>query len=185
MKRSVIDRTISYIGLLLAAVLLAASVVLYFTYTFVHGEVSGQLEPQNIVLPAKDSEAFKALSQEDQDAVEPYAGKKVTNGQEAKVFADNYIGAHLKAIGGGKSYSELSNESRAHPEVTKLSATVDTVFKGETLRGILLNAYAFDTMALVAKFVSIGALVAGLGLIVLSLLGLQHAKKVATSKRKK
>lgn len=186
MQRSVIDKIISSIGLLLAAVLLAASVVLFGTYLFVHGEVSAQLKPQNISLPEKDSAAFNALPEEDQKAVAPFAGKQVTTGQQAKVFADNYIGAHLQKIGGGKSYSELSAESQANPDDAALAGKVDTVFRGETLRGILLNAYAFDTMATVAKYVAYGALFAGVVLVGLSLLGFRHAKKTSSGvKRKK
>lgn len=185
MKRSTVDKVISYIALVLAAILLAAAVVLYGTYAFVHGEVSSQLKPQNISLPAKDTPAFTSLSAEDQEAVAPYAGQQVTTGQQAKVFADNYIGAHLKAIGGGKSYSELSAESMANPDDAALKGKVDTVFRGETLRGILLNAYAFDTMATVALYVSFGAVVAGIVLIGLALLGLRHAKTGFTVKKKK
>jgi len=185
MKRSSIDKIISYIGLVSAAVLLAASAVLYGTYLFIHNEVSTQLKPQNITLPAEGSAAFNALPQADQDAVKPFAGQQVTTGQQAKVFADNYIGAHLQKIGGGKSYSELSAESMANPSDAALAGKVNTVFRGETLRGILLNAYAFDTMAVVAKFVAAGALVAGVILVGLSILGFPHAKKAATPKRKK
>lgn len=182
MKRSTIDKIISSIGLVLAAVLLAASVVLYFTYSFVHGEVSAQLKPQNIMLPAKDTPAFTSLSQEDQDAIAPFAGQQVTTGHQAKVFADHYIAAHIKAMADGKSYSELSDEARANPDDAALAAKVDTVFRGETLRGMLLNSYAFDTMATVAKFVAFGALIVGLVLIPLSLLGFQHSKKAASKR---
>lgn len=177
MKRSVIDKVISYMGLLLAAVLLVASAALFFTYNFIHGEVSSQLSSQNIVLPAEDSAAFKALSPEDQAAVAPFTGQQVTTGQQAAVFANNYIAAHIESIGGGKSYSELSTESRANPTDTALAGKVETVFRGETLRGILLNAYAFDTMAVVAQFAAIGALLAGVILLFLSFLGFKHAEK--------
>lgn len=177
MKRSVIDKVISYMGLLLAAVLLVASAALFFTYNFIHGEVSNQLGSQNIVLPAEDSAAFKALSPKDQDAVRPFAGQQVTTGQQAAVFANNYIAAHIETIGGGKSYSELSEESRANPTDTTLAGKVETVFRGETLRGILLNAYAFDTMAVVAKLAAIGALIAGVVLLFLSFFGFKHSEK--------
>ncbi len=182
MKRSVIDTVISSIGLLLAAVLLIASAVLFYTYNFIHTQVYDQLSPQNIVLPAADSPAFKALSQVDQDAVAPYAGQQVTTGAQAAVFANNYIAAHIQTIGGGKTYSELSTESRANPEDKALAGKVETVFRGETLRGTLLTAFAFDSMAVVAKYVSIVALVAGILFGVLSLLGFQHAQVVKTKK---
>lgn len=183
MKRSVIDKVLSSMGLLLAAVFLVASAALFFTYNFIHSQVTEQLEPQNIVLPAKDSPAFKALSQEDQDAIAPFAGQQVLTGQQAAVFANNYIAAHIQTMSGGKSYSELSTESRANPDDKALAGKVDTVFRGETLRGILLNAYAFDTMAVVAQFAAIGAAITGVILLLLSFLGFKHAKKVKTTRK--
>lgn len=183
MKRSVIDKVISSIGLLLAAVLLIASAVLFYTYNFIHSQVHDQLAPQNIMLPAEDSPAFAALSQTDQDAVRPYAGQQVTTGAQAAVFANNYIAAHIQTIGGGKTYSELSTESRANPDDKALAGKVETVFRGETLRGTLLTAFAFDSMAVVAFYVSVGALIAGIVFALLSFLGFKHAKKVKTSKR--
>ena len=183
MKRSVIDKVISSIGILLAAVLLIASAVLFYTYNFVHGQVNSQLAPQNIVLPAEDSPAFAALSQKDQDAIAPFAGEQVTTGAQAAVFANNYIAAHIETIGDGKTYSELSAESRANPTDAALAGKVETVFRGETLRGTLLTAYAFDTMAVVALYVAIGALVAGIVLTFLSLLGFKHAKKVKVARK--
>jgi len=185
MKRSAIDRTISYIGLLLAAVFLIGSAVLYGTYVFIHDQVTSQLEPQNITLPAEDTASFTSLPESDQAAIKPFAGQQVLNGEQAKVFANNYIRVHLEKIGGGKSYSELSSASLANPSDTALAGQVSTVFRGETLRAILLNVYAFDTMAVVAKVVSFGALVAGIVLIFLSVLGFEHAKKAAKSTRKK
>lgn len=189
MKRSTIDKVISSMGVLLALALLAASAGLFFTYNFIHGEVSTQLSSQNITFPAQDSPAFAALPQESQDAIEPYAGQQLTTGAQAQIFADHYIGVHIDQIGGGKTYSELSTESRAAPDDAALAGKVETVFRGETLRGILLNAYAFDTMATVAKLAAFGALLAGIVLLILSFFGFQHAKKVtpakATSRKKR
>jgi hypothetical protein len=85
---------------------------------------------------------------------------------------------HLKEIGGGKTYSELSAQAQAHPTDTKLAAQVETVFKGETLRGLLLNAYAFDTMGSIAGIAAIAAFVAAVVMLVLSALGLWHAGRV-------
>lgn len=187
MKRSVIDTIISSMGLLLACVLLIASGVLFFAFNFVHGEVSSQLSAQQINFPAKDSKGFTSLPATDQKAIQPYAGQQLTTGAQAKVFADNYIAVHLKEIGGGKTYSQLSAAAMAEPANTALAGQVNTVFRGETLRGILLNAYAFDTMALVAQLAAIGTLIAGFVLLILSLLGFSHAKKASgktTSKKK-
>ncbi len=183
MKRDVLDTVISSMGILLAVVFFIASVALFFTYSFIHGEVSSQLSSQKINFPAKDSAAFTALPQADQDAIAPYAEKPLTTGFQAKAFADHYIAVHLQKIGGGKTYSELSAESMANPSNTNLAKSVDTVFKGEMLRGVLLNAYAFDTMATVAKFAAVGAVIAGAILLVFSFFGFSHAKKVKKSRK--
>ena len=177
MHRHQIDKIVSSIGALLAIVLLAASVVLFFTYSFIHGQVSSQLSSQKIFFPSTTSESFTSLPAKSQDAIRPYAGQQLVSGAGAEVFADNYIAVHLDKIGDGLTYSELSAKAIADPSNTALAGKVDTVFRGETLRGVLLNAYAFDTMAMVAKFVAIGALFIGLLLIPLSYLGFRHAKK--------
>jgi hypothetical protein len=78
------------------------------------------------------------------------AGQQLTTGAQAEVYADHFIANHLKAIGGGKTYAQLSAEAIAQPNNAKLAAQVATVFKGETLRGLLLNAYAFGTMGMIA-----------------------------------
>lgn len=184
MKRSLIDKVVSSIGILLAVVFLAASVVLYFTYSFIHGEVSAQLSSQKIMFPEENSAAFEALPPADQDAIKPFVGQQLTTGAQAKAFADHYIAVHLDKIGNGLTYSELSAQSMADPTNTALAGKVNTVFKGETLRGVLLNAYAFDTMAVVAGFVAVGALAAGIILIPLSLLGFRHAKKVNSGSKR-
>jgi len=185
MKRSTIDKVLSTIGLLMTAVLLVASAALFFTQGFIHSQVTQQLEPQRIVFPAANSPAINALSAVDKEAVSKYAGQQVLTGAQANVFANNYIAAHIKTISNGKAYSELSTESRSDPTNTKLAGQVDTVFKGETLRGMLLNAYAFDTMSVVALFAAYGTAVAGLIMLVLSLLGYSHAQHVATKPAKK
>jgi hypothetical protein len=95
------------------------------------------------------------------------------------LFADHFIAIHIKAIGGGKTYSELSAAALTDPTNQKLEGQVQTVFRGETLRGLLLNAYAFDTMAVVARYAALVAAAAGLLLIVLALLGFRHAGVVS------
>ncbi len=90
-----------------------------------------------------------------------YAGQQLTTGPQAEVYADHFIANHLKVIGGGKTYAQLSAESIAQPGNAKLAAQVATVFKGETLRGLLLNAYAFGTMGMIAGIAAIAAYIAG------------------------
>ena len=53
---------------------------------------------------------------------------------------------HLRESLGGKTYSELSSASRADPDDTELADQVQTAFRGETLRGLLLTSFAFWTL---------------------------------------
>jgi len=108
-----------------------------------------------------------------------YAGQQLTTGAQAEVYADHFIANHLKVIGGGKTYAQLSAEAIAQPKNAALAAQVATVFKGETLRGLLLNAYAFGTMGMIAGIAAIFAYVAGAVMLVLSGLGLWHARRVS------
>lgn len=183
MKRSTIDRLVSSAGLLIALVLIFVSGAAFYAHQFIHSQVTNQLSNQKIVFPAADSSQLAGLSATDQAAVSKYAGQQLTTGAQAQVFADNYISAHLHKIGNGQTYAELSSASMANPSDAKLAKTVDTVFRGETLRGMLLNAYAFDTMATVAYFVAGGALLASILLLFLAVLGFGHAKRSSTKKK--
>jgi len=183
MERRTLDKLISSTGLVVAVLLLAAARGLFYAHGFIHNEVHDQLAAQKIMLPAADEAGFTALPAADQAAVRPYAGTQVTTGAQAEVFADHYIAVHLRAIGGGKTYSELSAASQANPSDTALADKVNTVFKGETLRGVLLNAYAFDTMATVAWYAALGAVAGALILLVLATLGFRHAARAVGTKQ--
>lgn len=185
MNRSALDKLISSTGLIVAIALLAASAGLWYAHSFIHSEVHNQLSAQKIIFPAAGSKQLDALPAKDKDQVSKYAGQQLTNGAQAKVFADNYIAVHLQNIGGGKTYAELSSASLADPDNAKLAGQVNTVFRGETLRGMLLNAYAFDTMATVANIAAYGAFAASILLFILAALGFNHAKQVQTSTKKR
>jgi hypothetical protein len=90
-------------------------------------------------------------------SVSQYAGEQMLTGQQAEAYADHFIAVHVAEAGGGKTYSQLSTESQAAPTNTKLAGTVATVFKGETLRSMLLNAYGWWK---VSQIVYIAALTA-------------------------
>jgi hypothetical protein len=98
----------------------------------------------------------------------------MTTGAQANTYANNFIAVHLNEIGGGKTYSQLSAEAQADPTNTKLAATVDTVFKGTTLRGALLNAYAFWQIGQIALIAGIISLCAAFLMLILTLLGIRH-----------
>lgn len=185
MNRSTLDKIISSTGLVLGVVLLLAFAGLSYAHNFVHAQVHDQLAAEKISFPEAGSAALAALPASDRTAVAKYAGQQLLTGKQAEVFADHYIAAHLKHIGGGKTYAELSAASLADPTNTALAGQVQTVFRGETLRGLLLNAYAFDTMALVAQVAAYVALCAGGLLLILAGLGFVHAGRVTAVKTKR
>lgn len=176
MKRSTIDKIVSSLGVAVALILVMATAGLIYAHDFIHTQVYDQLSAEKIYFPKTTDAAYKALPSADQTALAPYAGQQLVNGAQAGVFANNYIAVHLQNIGGGKTYSELSEESLANPSDTALAGKVNTVFKGEMLRGVLLNAYAFDTMAVVAWWAAVVALTGAVVFAVLAALGFSHAQ---------
>jgi hypothetical protein len=176
MKRRTFDLLMAVAGLCLAATLIVAGVLLTWGNSFIGNEVHSQLAAQKIFFPPAGSPAIKAP---EFAAMRQYAGQQMTTGAQAEVYADHFIANHLKAIGGGKTYSQLSAESLAQPSNAALAAQVQTVFRGETLRGLLLNAYAFGTMGMIAGIAAIAAFIAALLMLLLSGLGLAHARRTS------
>jgi hypothetical protein len=177
MRRRTFDLLASAAGLVLAAVLAVGGGLMLWGHNFVDNQVSTQLTAQKIVFPAKSNPEFKALPAADAAAMSQYAGQMMTTGDQAKVYADNFIAFHLSKMGG--TYSQLSAQALAQPNNAKLAALANTVFKGTTLRGMLLNAYAFWQMGVIALW---GAIVSFTGaglLLILSILGFVHAGRVS------
>jgi hypothetical protein len=174
MRRITFDTIASAVGLLLAVLLLVAGGLLYWAYDFTNSQVQQQLTAQQIIFPAADSAAIKALPPDDASAMKAYAGQLMTTGAQAKTYADHFIAVHLKEIGGGKTYAQVSAESLAHPGNAALRVQADTLFKGSTLRGLLLNAYAFWQVGQIALIAAIVAWVAGVITLVLVALGFWH-----------
>ena len=177
MRRRTFDLITSSVGLLLAVLLLVAGGLLTWAYTFVNNQVTTQLTEQQITFPPANSPAIKALPPADAAAMKQYAGQQMTTGAQAETYANHFIAVHLKEIGGGKTYSQLSAESLANPKDLKLKAQVDTVFKGTTLRGLLLNAYAFWQIGQIALYAAIAAFAGGVAFLVLSILGFLHMRR--------
>lgn len=183
MQRSTLDKLISSLGLVVAIVLVIASGLMFYSYRFIHSQVKSQLSEQRITFPESNSEEVVTLPAEDQKQVAQYGGQELLTGKQAKVFADNFIAVHIDKIGGGKTYSELSEASMADPTNTQLAGKVQTVFRGETLRGLLLNAYAFDTVATIARIGAIVSIIAAGILLVLVGAGFGHASKVSKPRK--
>lgn len=175
MRRRTFDALATTVGLVLAVILLAAGGLMMWGHSFVESQVHNQLAAQKIVFPANGSPEIKAP---EFAAMHQYAGQLMTNGAQAQVYADHFIANHLKAIGGGQTYAQLSGKALAQPKNAKLAGQVEAMFKGTTLRGMLLNAYAFWKMGELALW---GAVVSFIGaglLLLLSALGYAHLRRV-------
>ena len=180
MQRKSFDRMISWIGLTLTVLLIVAGSLLTWANHFIGNEVRTQLSQQQIFFPAKGSPAIAAP---EYAAMTKYAGQQLTTGAQAETYANHFIAEHLKEVGGGKTYAQLSAEAQADPTNSKLAGTVAAMFKGETLRGLLLNAYAFGTMATIAGIAAIAAFAGAGVMLLLSVLGLWHSARVAPEER--
>jgi hypothetical protein len=176
MKRKTFDSLVSATGLLLVVVLAVAGGLLTWGHTYITNQVHTQLSAQQIFFPAANSSAVAAP---EFAAMKQYGGQQMTTGAQAEVYADHFIANHLKKTGGGKTYAQLSTEAQAQPSNTALAAEVNTMFKGETLRGLLLNAYAFGTIGSIAGIAAVAAFVAAGLLLILSALGLYHARRTS------
>jgi hypothetical protein len=177
MRRRTFDALATVAGLVLAVVLLVAGVLLTWGHSFVNNEVASQLSAQKIEFPTTTNPEFKALPKADAAAMTKYAGQLMTNGAQAQTYADHFIAVHLREIGGGKTYSQLSAEAMAQPKNTTLAGQVQTIFRGDTLRSMLLNAYGFWKLGEIALVASIVAY-AGAGLmLILSFLGFFHLRR--------
>ncbi len=91
--------------------------------------------------------------------LQQYAGQKVDTGPKAKAYANGFINRHLAEVAGGKTYSQVSAASIADPTNAKLTGQVATLFKGETLRGLLLYAWGWSVVSTIALYAAIAALI--------------------------
>lgn len=137
--------------------------LLFYGSHFGLNMVHSQLAAQDISFPAKGTAALNPSEFPD---LQRYAGQKVDTGPKAKAYANGFIGRHLATVGGGQTYAQLSTASQADPTNTKLSAQVATLFKGETLRGLLLYAWGWSVVSTLALYAAIGALI---GFVVMAL----------------
>jgi len=174
-RRKFIDKTLISFGVVATVALLAIGGLAWWGYSFATNNVHDNLAEQKIFFPAAGSPGLTSLPAADQSQVSKYAGQQVLTGDQAKVFANNYIAVHLKEIAGGQTYSEVSAAALKDPANAKLQGQANTLFKGETLRGLLLgDAYAFWTVGMLAKLAALVSFVAGGVMFVLVLLGLRH-----------
>ncbi len=182
MRRRTFDALVSSGGLVLAAILLVVGGLAVWANNFTDSNVHSQLSQQKIFFPDKAGIAAQKNA-EITKYVTPYAGQQVVNGQQAQVFADHYIKVHLNEAAGGQTYSQVSGKfitmKPTDPTYAEVSQTRQTLFMGETLRGMLLNAYGFWKMGQIAMWVAISSFIGAGLLLLLSALGFWHSRRTS------
>lgn len=176
MRRRTFDFLVSTGGLFLVVVLAVAGGLLLWGHLYVQKQVHNQLAAQKIYFPPKGSSALKGP---EFAAIQKYAGQQLTTGSQAKAYADHFIGVHLQEIGGGKTYSELSSTAQAMPNNAALQKQVQTLFQGNTLRGLLLFSYAFSTMGMLAGIAAWVSFAAAAILLILVVFGIMHYRRAS------
>ena len=189
MNRKSFDKIASVIGLLLAGFLIVIGGILQYGGNFATDQVAAQLKPQAITIPAENGDPKATV--EVKKFFADNGEKVMTTGKQAQMYADHYIGFHMAEM---PTYAAASGANRAaagalaadptNPELQaaakQASGTVETVFKGETLRGMLLNAYAFGTLGQIAMVASYVSFAGGLIFLILALLGFAHLRRADT-----
>jgi hypothetical protein len=163
--------TLAIAGFAAAALLAVAGGLLLWGSAYVHNTVQNQLAAQQIFFPPAVAfahpKAWTEITPSMIPSVWQYAGEQMLTGQQAEAYADHFMAVHISDMAGGKTYSQLSALSMAQPNNTKLAGLVAGVFKGETLRSMLLNAYGWwkvSQIAYIASLVAFG--LAGLAFLV-------------------
>ena len=189
MKRKTFDKIVTAIGAGLTVFLFVSAALLNWGATFAEDSVRSQLENQNISFPAVEAMPEATAAQ-----LAKWAEMKVTTGEMARDYSDLYIWEHMKAsaiaaVGKPATYSEVSGMymglvrggSTDTAQIAKLGELRQTLFMGNTLRGMLLEAYAFGTMGVIAGYGALAALVGGVLMLILTLLGVVHLRRTPDS----
>ena len=157
-------------GLTTIASVAAAGMIVVGVLALVGGHydrqvVRDQLAPQKIFFPKPATNP----------ALAAYAGQQVLTGKQAKLYADDQIGVDLTKVAGGKTFSQVSNEWIAGGEKNAtLASERTTLFTGETLRGLLLNAWGWSLVGTIATLAGIILILLGAVLFVLPLANWQR-----------
>lgn len=167
-QRKTIDKVFVMLGVVTTTVLLVAGSVMWWGHVFITDQVTTELKSQKINFPPEGSPALDPATY---PGLQQYAGQPVDDGVKAKAYANEFIGKHLEKAAGGKTYAEVSSAALLDKENVELQAQKQSLFQGETLRGLLLNAYAFWTFGVLAKYVAIISFVGAALMAVLVALG--------------
>jgi hypothetical protein len=185
MKRRTFDKLVSFVGLGFAILLFIFAGLLNYGASFANENVQTQLENQNIAFPAEEG-----LPANTKDQLMKWAGMQVTSGEMARDYSDLYILEHMNAsstavMGKAATYSEVSGAymglvrggSADTAKIAQLGDLRQTLFMGNTLRGMLLQAYAFGIFGVVAGYAALASLLGGLLFLLLAIAGFAHIRR--------
>lgn len=183
MRRKVFDILASTGGAVVVVVLIVAGILSLIGYNFTSSNVHNQLAQQQIYFPSKaafqNAKPGTEVTPGMRPYLEQYAGQQLLTGAQAEAYANHFIAVHLSEMPYKGVYSKVSAASLADPSNTALAAEVQTVFRGTTLRGLLLEAYAFSVFGQIALWASVASFIgAGLMLILVGL-GFWHSRRVS------
>jgi hypothetical protein len=198
MKRRTLDVIFSGGLLVLAGLLLVAGLVLASNASFANNYVTDQLSQQNITFKTADT-----LTDEERqaDCLVAYAGQRLITGKQAECYANSFIGLHLKSTANGQTYADLGvpqsqlrtqiaqaetanapNLADLQEQLADVTSQRETLFKGETLRGLLLTSYGFSEFGTKAGQAATVAYVAAGLVLLLAIAGFLHALMTPASK---
>jgi hypothetical protein len=195
-RRRTIDLVLIGAGVVVTAVLAAAGGLLTWGSNFAEDYVSDELSSQGIFFPDAAS-----LEEDGREDLVEFADQQVTTGREAEAYA-SFIDGHLQGIAGGETYAsigDVQSEARAalaeaqdsgadEATIAELQGTVDEIstqrdslFRGETLRGLLLSTFAWSTIGQIAGIAATVAFIAAGVMLVLVVAGVVHRLRTPSS----
>lgn len=185
MKRRTLDIIFSSGALAVAVLLVLLGFVFKGNADFADSYVRDQLSEQKITFTAAE---FLTDEEKQFACVVNYAGTSLDSGKKAECYANDYIGFHVGNIAGGETYATLgavqrtaktaladaqaanaTNVDALQADLDKINGQRESVFKGETLRGLLLTSYGFSVLG---EKAALAALLAFIGAAVMALAGL-------------
>jgi len=170
---------------IMVVVLAGAAAFAYGMGTFTTTQIHDELASQQVFFPAADQiKAGGALDPAKfPKEIQDQAGNQVTDGNQARIYANDFLGEHLTTVAGGLTYAsvgtkvsdlnaQLANTPKDDPnyatiqkQITTLNGQRDTLFKGETLRSMLLNAYGWWTIGVYTTYASFALMIVALGVL--------------------
>jgi hypothetical protein len=154
--RIIVLQVVAVLGLVLGAI------AAFYAHSFTDSQIHDMLAPEQIVFPADAAHGLPA-------DLKAYAGKQVLTGDQAHAYAEKFIALHLREIGSDHPYSYWSAQALAAKDAAtkaKDQAIADTLFKGETLRAILNEAWSFSVFGQIANVAGIGLVLAAVVVLV-------------------